>query len=373
MSGNPMRDQILATPAALKAAFDELELAVRLVLSFEEIFRSRRIVLTGSGDSYFAAAAAEFAFLKHAGLPVEVRTPLDAGRYHAAVSRPRDIENTLVVALSNSGGAARTAEAAGLYRARGALVLALTKDRDSRLAAAADKTLVTPVPTLPPAPGYGAYLFALLALQLLAIRLGEVRAEMTMDQAQALRMDLKRHLDDLAAVTEATDAPARSVADKLQAAALIEFLGAGPSRAVADYGAAKILEACGRHALARDLEEWVHLNYFDGAPAEIATMAILPVGSRATSRVDEVAAYWAKLRANFTVVGGPMDGAAALPVQPAIAEEFSPLLTSVGPALVTAHLSELLGADYGRGATGPWSDCRDAATVQGGRIETSFS
>ena len=95
---NPMRDQILATPGALKSSFAEMELAARLVLATPEIYRTRRIILIGSGDSYFAAKAAELAVMAHTGLPVEVRTPLEAGRYHAMLSARRDLENTLVVA-----------------------------------------------------------------------------------------------------------------------------------------------------------------------------------------------------------------------------------------------------------------------------------
>ena len=195
---NPMRDQIFATPAALKAAFAEIELAARLVLATPEIYRMRRMVLTGSGDSYFAAKAAELALIVHTGLPVEVRPPLEAGRYHAMLSAPRDLESTLVIALSNSGGAARVVEAVGLYRAQGALTLGISKNAAGRLAQTAAKTLLLPIPALPSAPGFGPYLFAVVALLLVGIRIGEVRMRMTMDEAQALRHRLLQSFGRLA-------------------------------------------------------------------------------------------------------------------------------------------------------------------------------
>ena len=98
------------------------------------------------------------------GARIEVRTPLEAGRYHAGLSAPRDLENTLLIALSNSGAAARVAEAAGLYRARCTLTLAVTKNADSRLAHAANKTLLLPMPAFPSAPGFGPYAIAFVAL-----------------------------------------------------------------------------------------------------------------------------------------------------------------------------------------------------------------
>ena len=93
-------------PGALKATFADVERSVRLVLTTPEIYHIRRIVLTGSGNSRFAAKAVEMAMLEHAGVAIEVRPPMEAGRYHAELSRRRDLENTLLIALSNSGAAA---------------------------------------------------------------------------------------------------------------------------------------------------------------------------------------------------------------------------------------------------------------------------
>jgi glucosamine--fructose-6-phosphate aminotransferase (isomerizing) len=365
-----MREQIFATPGALLKGFDAVELNARLAVETPDIYRTRRVVLTGSGDSWFAAKAAELAFWIDAEVAAEVRTPLEEGRYQSQHFPRRELENTLLVALSNSGGAARVAEAATLWRAAGARVLAVTKNEAGRLAGIADRKLLLPVPELPNAPGFGPYLFAVLGLQLLAIRFGEVKLAITMDQAQALRAELKALLARLEIVIADLDAPTRQVAAALTGKRLVEFVGAGPNLAVAEYGAAKLLEASGRHALARDLEEWTHLNYFDNAPTEIATVLVVPEGSPTASRALELITYMHKLGRSLVVVGGGEAAAlaqrlghAVLPV-PAIAERWSPLLTSVAPALLAAHLSALDGAEYGRGGKAPWDDSMTAATVQ---------
>jgi glucosamine--fructose-6-phosphate aminotransferase (isomerizing) len=296
---------------------------------------------------------------------------MEAGRYHAVLSSRKDLESTLVIALSNSGAAARVCEAAGLYRQAGAKILAVTKNSESRLAGLADYTLRAPVPSLPNAPGFGPYLFALVALILLGLRIGEVRMGVTMDEAQALRKTLLGHFDDLAAAITATDAQARTVAEMLAGKDLLEFVGAGPNTATAEYGAAKILEASGRHAFARDLEEWTHLNYFDAAPDRIATFMAIPAESRATSRALELLAYMKKLGRSVVVVGGGPaaeraagQGFPVLTVTPPIAEIWSPLLLCAPLAVIAAHLAALTGAEYGRGGKGPWADSADARTVQ---------
>ncbi|WP_133121807.1 SIS domain-containing protein [Pleomorphomonas carboxyditropha] len=370
-SSNPMREQILATPSAALAAFDALERGARLAVETPDIYRSRRVVLTGSGDSWFAAKAAETAFWSDGGVAAEVRTPLEAGRYQSQLFPRREIENALLVALSNSGAAARVVEAAGLWKAAGGRVLAVTRNAEGRLAVTADRRLVLPVPELPSAPGFCPYVFALLGLQLLAIRFGEVRMRITMDEAQARRAGLRRHLGDIGEVIAALDAPARAAAAGLADRRLFEFVGAGPNFAVAEYGAAKLLEASGRHALARDLEEWTHLNYFDAAPQEIATVVVVPAGSVAESRALELVAYMHRLGRRLLLVGGGATAAlarslghAVLEITPPIAEGWSPLPTSAVLALLAAHLSEQDGAEYGRGGKGPWADSSTAATVQ---------
>lgn len=365
---NPMRDQIYATPKAVLEVYDEIELAARRVLTTPEIYRIREVLLIGSGDSLFAGKAIETAFRSHSGIFVQVKSPLEAGRYLAQEMTQSDRENTLVIAISNSGEAARVVEAAKILKSSGANVLALTKNSSSRLSKESSKSLVLPIPDLPSAPGFGPYIFATVSLLLIAIRLGEVRMYMTMDRAQELRGGLKELMNSLNDVIQNSDKAAKRAAEKLSQAKVFEFVAANPG--VGEYGAAKILEATGRHAFARDLEEWVHLNYFDGSPEEIATVLISPSKSRSHSRVKEVSRYMEKLGRQICIIGDATTIKNAFPIaiNSSIDELWSPLLTSGPLALIAAHLAELDGAEYGRGAKGRWEDCSDASTVQKSEI-----
>ena len=361
-----MRDQVLASPAAILSVFDALEEAARLVLPTPNIFKIRRIIITGSGDSLFAAKSVEMALAAHASLPVRTITPLEAGRYLAAQTPEADARNTLAICVSNSGEAARVVEAALALKQRGFPILAVSKSTESRLGQAAGQALSIDMPRLPSAPGFGAYTITQIALLLLAIRIGEVRLKMTMDVAQDLRGQLKDLLGGLDTFAKAVDVPMRNLAEQLVLKSLFEF--AAPNVGVAEYGAAKVLEATGRHALARDLEEWMHLNYFDATPTEIATFVIAPEKTSSRSRLDEVVRYMTKLGREVCLIGqGPESG--QLPSN--LNELWSGLYLSAPLALFAAHLSELDGAEYCRGAQGVWDDCADASTVQKGKILVS--
>lgn len=98
----------------------------------------------------------------------------------------------LVIAVSNSGQAARVIEAVERMRAHRALTIAITSNADSLLAKAAEKVIVPMIPEFEKSPGVRTYAVLQMIVYLLAIRMGEVRLKYTMDQANAYRQELKR-------------------------------------------------------------------------------------------------------------------------------------------------------------------------------------
>ena len=70
---NPMHDQIIGSTKVLNTIFEELESLTRSILTTPEIYKIRRLIFIGSGDSFFAAKAAESSFINHSKLPVEVK------------------------------------------------------------------------------------------------------------------------------------------------------------------------------------------------------------------------------------------------------------------------------------------------------------
>jgi glutamine---fructose-6-phosphate transaminase (isomerizing) len=368
---SPMYRQILATPAALSGSYGAMESVARSILSTPEIFRVRRIVLCGSGDSFFAAKAVEWSTARLTGIDVASLPSLEAARYRSTLGREQDLRSTLVVAISSSGEAARTVEAANRFRRRGALVLAMTAAPESRLARAASRVFSLPVPQLPAAPGYGPYLFSMVALHLLAFRLAEVRGSMTMDKAQLWRQELQVRLDELPRVHAAVDAVCADLATRYRHLPVFEFLGSGPAAAVAQFGMAKMLEAVGTHALAQDVEEWAHLHFFTNSPHDTATVLLSPLGSGAESRAKELLTYLERLERPTIVVADEQLAAAAaalgfdvIPVTTKIGEMLSPVHFSAPMAFLASHLADLTGAEYGRGCRGPWESAAGGAAVR---------
>ena len=372
---NPMYQQIIGTSIYLSSIYEELENSTRSVLSTPEIYNIRRIVIIGSGDSFFAAKAAEFSIMKHSKLPVEVRTSLDGARYHSLLSDRRDIENTLVIALSNSGMTSRTCEAVIMYKQSGANTLAITQNASSLLSKESSNSLILPSSELPIAPNFCSFICSFLALVLFGLRIGEVRMKETMDKTGERRKELLRHIDDLSLVVKKTILPAHELAEKFRKGKYFEFVGTGSNIATADYGAAKILEAVGRHATARDLEEWIHLNYFDSSPEEISTILLSPNKSRSESRLQEIYVFMRKIRKNLVVVGGgPLiklaedNNGDTLRCEIDICETWSPMLLSAPIALFAAYLSEIEGSSHERANNSLWEDSLDAGTVQKSKI-----
>jgi glucosamine--fructose-6-phosphate aminotransferase (isomerizing) len=352
-----------------------MESAARSILSTPEILRVRRIVLCGSGDSFFAARAVEWPAARLTGIDVICLPSLEAARYRSTVGREADLRATLVVAISSSGEAARTIEAAHCFQRRGALVLALTTDRESRLANAASHVMPLPIPPLPAAPGYGPYLFSMVALQLLAFRLAEVRASMTMDDAQLWRQELKRRLDELPRLHDVLDAVCANLAARYQDLPVFEFLGSGPAAAVAQYGMAKLLEAVGTHALAQDVEEWAHLHFFTKSPRDTATVLICPLGSRAQSRAKELLVHFKRLARPTIVVADEQTAATAadegfdvITIDTNIGETLCPVHYSAPMALLASHLADRTAAEYGRGCRGPWEGAAGGGAVRNSTI-----
>ena len=81
--------QIKSLPELIPEVVATMEPPARTILSTPEIYGVRQIILTGSGDSYFAAASVAPAMRAWTGLPVQAMTAMEAARYVDAGRPPR--------------------------------------------------------------------------------------------------------------------------------------------------------------------------------------------------------------------------------------------------------------------------------------------
>ncbi|GAA3669301.1 hypothetical protein GCM10022224_036840 [Nonomuraea antimicrobica] len=367
MTHTALRAQVESLGALIRDTTWEVEDHARRTISTPDHHALQLVLLTGCGDSFFAARAAQFAWQELTGLPCFADDALTAARYRIGDLAGGRRFRPLVVAVSNSGEVARVVEAARTAQALGNFVVAVTAAADSRLAAAADKVLPVAAPPFAAAPGVRSYAMSLLGLFHLAIRSGEVRGRYTMDEAGALRRELAALADAVdQTVAEAAPVVARLAADWGDRAQL-QYLGSGPSRASAGYGAAKVLEATGISARDQDVEEFAHLEYFT-ADTSIPVVLTTPGDGAARSRAEEVAALLEKLgRPTVTVSDQPLTGV-HLPYAAGVRELWQPLLHIVPLALLAEELMRLRGEEPGRGGRDGWADSADGSTTRSSRI-----
>lgn len=358
----------------VKTESDAIAARARRLLRMEDVYGVRQIILTGSGDSYFAALAAAPALRAWTGLPVNAMLSMEASRYVDNGRPPRSGRNRglLVIAISSSGEVARLIEAVQRLRRFGALTVAITGDNDSRLGQSAESVLNIAIPSAGSGPGGRSYVASLLGVLHLGIRIAEMLMYMTMEQAEQLRRDLTRLNEPLTRMAVQCVAPVAEFVRSWDAAFALDCIGSGPALASAHYAAAKLVEAAGLHAAAQDAEEFHHLNYFVDDPQRVPAILFAPSQALSRTRTRELAGILPPLGRPYLVITDAADFAPAdrSLVLPAVDEFFAPLLHAVPATLLAAHAALRRGSVHFRGLTGPWRGAQDAELVRGSTIES---
>ena len=303
------------------------------------------VYLTGDGDSFHAACAAEMAFESLGGVACEPLSALRFLEYHAPWLRPGPDRRPLLIAISASGTTQRVAEATAAARERGALAIAITGRPGGPVAQAAGRSLVIELAPSEPSPGVRTYQASLLGLLLTAVRLGQARHD-GLRTAAALRDELSALPGMIAATGAAIKDQCRDVAEVAARGPVLVMTGSGPSYGTALFAAAKMIETAGMFAAGQDLEEWQHVERF-AYPAEMPVFVIAPPG-RSTPHAAAVAA--AARQQGRHVIAVTSSGSdltvyadTVLRVQGQVREEFSPLLYHVFASYVASYLAERLG------------------------------
>ncbi len=323
--------------------------------------RIQRLHLIGCGDSYMAALAAELAFEMIAGVPTEPQNAMTFARYAVEFAPAAD---AAVIGISVSGSVSRTIEGVLRARKRGLRTLAVTSAAHTPIAQAAEHVVTTRVPDLPTpdgmqVPGARSYVASMWMLYALALALAEARSRETRSWHEAL----STAADAAEATLARCDAAARVLAEQTLHAPVVVFCGSGPNYATALFGAAKVLEACGDHAVGQDVEEWAHLQYF--AHTQATPTFLITAYARDASRAEEVKVAMQAIGCRVLEVSPRADADLRVAACP---EVFSPLVMSIPLMLFAAYRAEQKGETYFRGFGG-------GRSIEGGggisRIRTS--
>jgi glucosamine--fructose-6-phosphate aminotransferase (isomerizing) len=369
-----MREQVFSLPELLRGQYKDLEPKVRKLFSTPELFSFRRIILSGCGDSRAASMAVLRSFERLTHLPVEVVSTIDLARFYDERHFGSAPHNPLVIMVSNSGNVARVAEAARRALDRGAFVLGITGNPDSPLGLNATRILPLAIPPFRSAPGTRSYIVSILALLLIAVRIGEVRGCYTMDTAMAIRGDIGVQAEALERMLPGMDRQMLALARAWQSLEAWDFVGAGPDYATAWYGHAKVFEATGQYAMHINSEEWMHLNFFARRTRAIATVVAASSNNEGLSRTKEVIAYMRSLGRPLLIISDQPwhdfdTGGLEFVITPAsaFADSF-PVFQCTPINLLAGFVMTLLGETPGRGCAGPWAFAKDGAGVRESKI-----
>jgi sugar/nucleoside kinase (ribokinase family)/fructoselysine-6-P-deglycase FrlB-like protein len=291
------------------------------------------LYLTGCGDSAFAGMAATLAFRRHSRLRIHAVHALDFARYDVRFLPP----DSALLAISYSGKVGRTVEAARQASTFGTPVIALTGDAAGPLASVADRILPLEVPTLGFSPGTSTYTGMLCTLIELARR---TPRDGTGD---ALRDPCEQLAGQAAKTLDGCHDAAAEIAARLVSGRFVTFLGAGPNEATARFGAAKLFEGSQQIAVATNVEEWAHEEYFITRPND-PVVIVAPTGA-ARDRAWEILSELEFIGADAVVVSDvePPGRAGFLRLAAGAPEELSPVLAALPLAQLGFQLARLAG------------------------------
>ena len=235
-----MMKEIHEQPEALRATLSgRLDADGRVDLSEMDLDLAGvdRIVVVACGTALHAGLLGKGLIERLARVPVEVAV---ASEYR--YSDPIGDENTLVVAISQSGETTDTLAAVGTAKAFGGKVLAVTNTRGSLITREADAVLLTQAGPEICVASTKAFAAQVAVLDLLALDLARARRTAEEDELHSLGRDLRRAPEKVAATLALLEGKIGDAAGLFEDARCSLFLGRGPAFPAALEGALKLKE-----------------------------------------------------------------------------------------------------------------------------------
>jgi glucosamine--fructose-6-phosphate aminotransferase (isomerizing) len=342
-----MLKEIHEQPAALQATLagrlaadgtvDLLELNLDLASSGTE-----RVVIVACGTAYHAGLLGRYAIERLARVPVEVAV---ASEYRYA--NPIGDEQTLVVAISQSGETTDTLAAVETARAFGGRVLALTNTQGSLITREADAVLLTKAGPEVGVAATKTFLTQVAALYLLALGLAGARGARPADELAEIGLGLRHSPEKVEEALGLLEGHVVGDAVGVFAGARCAlFLGRGHLFPAALEGALKLKEISYLPAEGYPAGEMKHgpIALVDEQCPVVAVLGEGTLREKTLSNVEETVARGARVIA-IAREGDEAAGRAAqvtLPV-PKVPEILTPLVSTVPLQLLAYHVAKARG------------------------------
>jgi glucosamine--fructose-6-phosphate aminotransferase (isomerizing) len=319
--------------------FDELRLTDDQLRSVD------KVTLVACGSSFHTAMVAKYAIERWARVPVEVDIASEF-RYRDPIV---DAES-LVIGVSQSGETIDTITAMREAKSRGAMVVAVTNVVDSSMAREADAVLYTRAGLEICVVATKSVLAQIAALELLALRLAQLRG--TLEATEVARLLSRLHdVPSLVATTLARNDDVASVATSIATTRDFFFLGRNVGYPTALEGALKLKEITYVHAEGYPAGELKHgpLALIEPGVVVVAMITDETLREKLLANVAEVKSRGA------TVIAVAHDGDDEITAVadfvcwvPATEPNFSPLLDMVVLQQLAYHLACARGLNVDR-------------------------
>lgn len=311
-----------------------------LKLSDADLRGLEKIFIVACGTSWHAGLVGKFMIEKHCRVPVEVDIASEF-RYRDPIVGPK----MLTLLISQSGETADTLAALREAKSKGGRVVAVCNVVESSIPRECDGVIYTHAGPEIGVASTKAFTTQLVALFLLALRLGRARGTLAAEQVRefaAALATLPRKVEETLELNEQIEAIAR---DFMNARDFL-YLGRGNQYPAALEGALKLKEISYIHAEGYPAGEMKHgpIALIDELMPVVVIAPENDTFEKVVSNMEEVQARAGRVIA-VTDAEGLCDKADALLVIPRIADDLMPVLTSVPLQLLAYHIAVLKGTD----------------------------
>ena len=318
---------------------DEIHLTPAEIKSLE------KIVVIACGTAYHAGMIAKYAIEKWAKISVEVEIASEY-RYRDPIIN----QNTLVIAISQSGETMDTLMALRHAKAAGARVLAICNTNSSTIPRESDAVIYTHAGPEIAVASTKALLTQIIAVYLIGLHLAQVRSALSDNQVAELyneMLELPGKIEQILETVEPLRALTRNFAD----ANTILFLGRNIGYPVALEGALKLKELAYIHAEGFAGGELKHgpIALID-AQSATPVIAIMPAGhehaldEKMASNIQEVKARGARVIV-IAEEGANVVGAEYVIRVPVTHPLFQPILATVPLQVFAYEIAVARGSD----------------------------
>ena len=313
-----------------------------LGLSQEQLAALDKINIIACGTSWHAGLVGKFYIEKLARLPVEIDI--------ASEFRYRDpiiTDKSLTLLISQSGETADTLAGLREAKGKGGKVVCICNVVDSSIARESDGVIYTHAGPEIGVASTKAFTTQLVALYLLALKLGRARGILTADdcreQVEAL-LALPRKLEETLELDEQIEQIAREFVNARD----FLYMGRGNQYPIALEGALKLKEISYIHAEGYPAGEMKHgpIALIDENLPVVVLVPRNATYDKVVSNMEEVCARGGKVIAVASGEESELQGkVAALIKVPDTTEDLLPILTSIPMQLLAYHIAVLKGTD----------------------------